>query len=1197
MERRIEVEVSLNGLDIDNNPKFCQGDKNTHFIQIRFLEEMKVEGYQLDVYYLPPYPSTVPFVDTFKNLTQEMIIPITNKALERNGIVTVEFALSKGQDLITVNKNFTFEVIRTINGTYLTAYPEGELKLTIAQQIEKIKLLISQSQEKIDEYNENTVLKTQEYNNNSAEKLNAFNSNYEDKLKKINDSVSDKTTEFDTLVNNSTEAFNTNATEKMNNFNKNSAQKTNEFDNHVTVTLNTAYQELDNKVIQTSNEASELMKAQESKSIKAISDTGISEVEKITNAGAEEVTKITNESNTQKGLVVAEGTKQIDLVKKQGENDALKIQNLTTTEIEKVTTEGNKQLNAITTQGNTSKKLVEDRGLEVSNEAISAINIAKETAINEAKGNIDTYVEKTSKSNIDLHVNNTSKPEIDNYVETVSKESIDNYITSKESEIKGATFTPVIDEAGNLSFTNDKNLPNPPAVNLKGKTGEKGDAPIKGTDYYTEAEKQEFAREINDSITAEGNKQLELIKTKVNEITTTGDQKLAAITGEATKQLDAITKSGVSYTETLNSNIETITNLATEKVNAITQAGTTQTEAITSKGTEITNTIDGKITEINNAGTTQVDTINSKITEITSTAEEQITAITSEGTKQTTSVTNKGTEQAKLVNSEGSKQVSLVTSEGEKVLQEVKKIIGETPEAGNALTLGGKSRIEFDRELEAAVGIKRDEALVYLSDPGTKKKGYFYLDKLTPGIFECIKETTTTVNDSACFVNFSNKENSDKLGNLTETFETYDNPNAACLSGEPYKTVQINGKTKYIGFTKDLDAKKASMIHYKIDGEEYALRKYKGKTSMYQYFKRKYPNTYNTISDINDDMVEDTGDCYELDSFFYGCSSATSFPQLDTTNGTQFNAMFYGCKIRQATLNTEDGFNYNSMFYNCKELESVSDINLSSITIEQINNCLNNMFFNCEKLANIKFVECPVGTNADSLKQIIKVPSSCNVIVEERKPRTNFEVSKVIKVENMKLVEVDNNSGISIKRKDNKPLDSYIVNSGEWGTIYNDNESFRLFVTKDNLIYLGTAYNSSKRTEVQPEIPEGIEIPDSCLILEKEGDFKNVSFILKDFTPGFGQINQVNRYFPIEWGGPWIDYVPASYSPVDIYFSWKNSIMEIKSASQRDCMTKSYFKITVGSQFSKPNTTSAIYLFNDVLYGEEFDAEIKKIKQ
>lgn len=40
----------------------------------------------------------------------------------------------------------------------------------------------------------------------------------------------------------------------------------------------------------------------------------------------------------------------------------------------------------------------------------------------------------------------------------------------------GATFTPSVDADGNLSWTNDKGLTNPPAVNIKGPKGDKGDA-------------------------------------------------------------------------------------------------------------------------------------------------------------------------------------------------------------------------------------------------------------------------------------------------------------------------------------------------------------------------------------------------------------------------------------------------------------------------------------------------------------------------------------------------------------------------------------------------------------------------------------------------------------------------------------------------------------------------------------------------
>ena len=44
----------------------------------------------------------------------------------------------------------------------------------------------------------------------------------------------------------------------------------------------------------------------------------------------------------------------------------------------------------------------------------------------------------------------------------------------------GATFTPAVDDAGNLSWSNDKGLANPNTVNIKGDTGAKGDKGEKG---------------------------------------------------------------------------------------------------------------------------------------------------------------------------------------------------------------------------------------------------------------------------------------------------------------------------------------------------------------------------------------------------------------------------------------------------------------------------------------------------------------------------------------------------------------------------------------------------------------------------------------------------------------------------------------------------------------------------------------------
>lgn len=45
-------------------------------------------------------------------------------------------------------------------------------------------------------------------------------------------------------------------------------------------------------------------------------------------------------------------------------------------------------------------------------------------------------------------------------------------------------------EEGVLSWTNDKELPNPAPVNIK------GPIPEKGTDYFTEAEKVEFVNSV-----------------------------------------------------------------------------------------------------------------------------------------------------------------------------------------------------------------------------------------------------------------------------------------------------------------------------------------------------------------------------------------------------------------------------------------------------------------------------------------------------------------------------------------------------------------------------------------------------------------------------------------------------------------------------------------------------------------------------
>ena len=127
------------------------------------------------------------------------------------------------------------------------------------------------------------------------------------------------------------------------------------------------------------------------------------------------------------------------------------------------------------------------------------------------------------------------------------KKILADYTESKKEEISGATYTPYVSPEGIITFTNDKNKPNPEPVNIKGPSGTienvtasvnsnagvpsvkvtmsgtkenrsfnlefqnlKGDKPIKGEDYYTQQEKEQFTAETLKLVTDEGNKQISL---------------------------------------------------------------------------------------------------------------------------------------------------------------------------------------------------------------------------------------------------------------------------------------------------------------------------------------------------------------------------------------------------------------------------------------------------------------------------------------------------------------------------------------------------------------------------------------------------------------------------------------------------------------------------------------------------------------
>ena len=177
----------------------------------------------------------------------------------------------------------------------------------------------------------------------------------------------------------------------------------------------------------------------------------------------------------------------------------------------------------VKSQEGKSIKEVQAATKTVTEKAIKDVNDAKTAAVTKGQEEIDTYVDTTVK--VDLN----------NHVEIVSKKEIDNYVIEKESEIKGATFTPAVSSNGDLSFTNDKNLPNPEVVNIMGPVGPVGPKPVKGVDYLTTEEKENFTTETLKLVTTEGSNQMSLINQK-------GKEQVTAVKNQGTTSLAAVQK-------------------------------------------------------------------------------------------------------------------------------------------------------------------------------------------------------------------------------------------------------------------------------------------------------------------------------------------------------------------------------------------------------------------------------------------------------------------------------------------------------------------------------------------------------------------------------------------------------------------------------------------------------------------------------
>lgn len=131
---------------------------------------------------------------------------------------------------------------------------------------------------------------------------------------------------------------------------------------------------------------------------------------------------------------------------------------------------------------------------------VVALGASKKYTDNQIKGIESEGIGEATRKNIDANTAARHTHDNKNILDKLGEE--EGKLTYNGSEISGssagagengATFTPSVSEEGVLSWTNDKDLPNPAPVNVK------GPKPIKGTDYFT----PEDINEIRDAVLAQ----------------------------------------------------------------------------------------------------------------------------------------------------------------------------------------------------------------------------------------------------------------------------------------------------------------------------------------------------------------------------------------------------------------------------------------------------------------------------------------------------------------------------------------------------------------------------------------------------------------------------------------------------------------------------------------------------------------------
>ena len=99
-----------------------------------------------------------------------------------------------------------------------------------------------------------------------------------------------------------------------------------------------------------------------------------------------------------------------------------------------------------------------------------------------------------------------------------------------------------------------------------------------------------------------------------------------------------------------------------------------------------------------------------------------------------------------------------------------------------------------------------------------------------------------------------------------------------------------------------------------------------------------------------------TSNGYDFSYMYYNCTSATSFPLIDTSNGRNFSYMYYDTNATEyPELNTSSGNDFSYMYYSCSNATSFPELNTSS------GNDFNHMYEGCSSATSFPALDTSEG--------------------------------------------------------------------------------------------------------------------------------------------------------------------------------------------------------------------------------------------